>query len=98
NHNNQNIPTRRSSDLKKIKKIKETIKRLKEWANQANPPNDGLHRRAKSMEKALARIEVKKRPVIDQKKIGLDYHIDKRRGNDVVDRKSTRLNSSHVSY
>src|SRR5690625_2623251 len=36
------------------------------------------------MEKALARIEVKKRPVIDQKKIGLDFHINKRSGNDVV--------------
>src|SRR5690625_1462811 len=64
--------------------MKETIKRLKEWANQANPPNDGLHRRAKSMEKALARIEVKKRPAIDQKRIGLDFQINKRSGNDVV--------------
>ena len=26
---------------KQIKKMKETIKRLKEWANRANPPNDG---------------------------------------------------------
>jgi ATPase subunit of ABC transporter with duplicated ATPase domains len=69
---------------KKIRKMKETIKRLKEWANQANPPNDGLHRRAKSMEKALVRIEVKKRPVIDQKKIALDFHVNKRSGNDVV--------------
>ncbi|GAB3796241.1 ribosomal protection-like ABC-F family protein [Virgibacillus kimchii] len=69
---------------KKIKKMKETIKRLKEWANQASPPNDGLHRRAKSMEKALARIEVKKRPVMDQKKIGLDFKTNKRSGNDVV--------------
>ncbi|MFA1821065.1 ribosomal protection-like ABC-F family protein [Virgibacillus oceani] len=69
---------------KKIKKMKETIKRLKEWANQANPPNDGLHRRAKSMEKALARMEVKKRPAIDQKKIDLDFHVDKRSGNDVI--------------
>jgi len=69
---------------KKIKKMKETIKRLKDWANQANPPNDGLHRRAKSMEKALARIEVKKRPIMDQKRIGLDFHVNKRSGNDVV--------------
>ena len=69
---------------KKIKKIKETIKRLKEWANQANPPNDGLHRRAKSMEKALARIETIKRPILDQKKINLDFHIHRRSGKDVV--------------
>lgn len=42
---------------KKIKKNAGTIKRLKQWANEANPPNASLHRRAKSMEKALARIE-----------------------------------------
>ncbi|OZU88975.1 ABC transporter ATP-binding protein [Virgibacillus indicus] len=69
---------------KKIKKMKETIKRLKEWANQANPPNDGLHRRAKSMEKALARIETLKRPILEQKKISLDFHMNKRSGKDVV--------------
>ncbi|SFB05386.1 ATPase components of ABC transporters with duplicated ATPase domains [Lentibacillus halodurans] len=69
---------------KKIKKMKETIKRLKEWANQANPPNAGLHRRAKSMEKALARIEIKKKPFLEQKKIGLDFQINKRSGKDVV--------------
>lgn len=69
---------------KKIKKMKETIKRLKEWANQANPPNDGLHRRAKSMEKALARIETLKRPILEQKKISLDFHMNKRSGKDVI--------------
>ncbi|WP_164670881.1 ribosomal protection-like ABC-F family protein [Virgibacillus doumboii] len=69
---------------KKIKKMKETIKRLKEWANQANPPNDGLHRRAKSMEKALARMEVKKKPILEQKKIDLDFQMNKRSGKDVV--------------
>ncbi|WP_099156567.1 ribosomal protection-like ABC-F family protein [Virgibacillus ndiopensis] len=69
---------------KKIKKMKETIKRLKEWANQANPPNDGLHRRAKSMEKALARMEVMKRPILEQKKIDLDFQMNKRSGKDVI--------------
>lgn len=69
---------------KKMKKMRETIKRLKEWANQANPPNAGLHRRAKSMEKALARIETLKRPVMEQKKINLDFHMNKRSGKDVV--------------
>ncbi|MEN1968475.1 ABC-F type ribosomal protection protein [Lentibacillus sp. N15] len=69
---------------KKIKKMKETIKKLKEWANQANPPNDGLHRRAKSMEKALARIEVIKRPILEQKKIDLDFQMKKRSGKDVI--------------
>ncbi|MBU5265467.1 ribosomal protection-like ABC-F family protein [Virgibacillus proomii] len=69
---------------KKIKKMKETIKRLKEWANQANPPNDGLHRRAKSMEKALARITVLKRPILENKRIDVDFQIHSRSGKDVV--------------
>ncbi|MFT0802547.1 ABC-F family ATP-binding cassette domain-containing protein [Bacillus swezeyi] len=69
---------------KKIKKMKETIKRLKEWANRSNPPNDGLHRRAKSMEKALARIEVLKKPVLEREKINVSFKMDGRSGKDVV--------------
>lgn len=69
---------------KKIRKMKETIKRLKEWANQANPPNDGLHRRAKSMQKALDRLTVVKRPVLDQKKINLDFEMESRSGKEVL--------------
>ena len=38
---------------KKIKKMKEAIKRLHQWANEANPPNPGLHRQARNMERAL---------------------------------------------
>ncbi|WP_121604482.1 ribosomal protection-like ABC-F family protein [Virgibacillus sp. Bac332] len=69
---------------KKIKKMKETIKRLKEWANQANPPNDGLHRRAKSMEKALEKMTVLKRPILEKKRIILDFQMEKRSGKDVI--------------
>lgn len=69
---------------RKIKKMKETIKRLKEWANRSNPPSAGLHRRAKSMEKALARIERLKRPVLDRKKMNLQFEMSSRSGKDVV--------------
>ncbi|MDN7243247.1 ABC-F type ribosomal protection protein [Planococcus sp. N028] len=69
---------------KKIQKMKETIKRLKEWANRANPPNAGMHRRAKSMEKALARIEVLDRPVLSKKQMALDFQTKDRSGKDVV--------------
>ncbi|RLQ90820.1 ribosomal protection-like ABC-F family protein [Planomicrobium sp. Y74] len=69
---------------KKIQKMKETIKRLKEWANRANPPNAGMHRRAKSMEKALARIEVLDRPVLSKKQMALDFQSGERSGRDVV--------------
>lgn len=69
---------------KQIKKMKATIKRLKEWANQANPPNAGLHRRAKSMEKALAKMELKKKPVLQQKQMDLQFQGGIRSGKDVV--------------
>lgn len=68
---------------KKIKKMKETIKRLKEWANQANPPNASLHRRAKSMEKALNRIEMLKKPTMNQKKMSLQLDATERTGKNV---------------
>jgi ATP-binding cassette, subfamily F, member 3 len=69
---------------KKIKKMKETIKRLKEWANRANPPNAGMHRRAKSMEKALERMEKLKKPVLERRKMRLQFDVAKRSGKDVI--------------
>lgn len=69
---------------KKIQKMKETIKRLKEWANRANPPNAGMHRQAKSIEKALARIELLDRPVLAKKQMALDFGMAQRSGKDVV--------------
>ncbi|MBA9084002.1 ATPase subunit of ABC transporter with duplicated ATPase domains [Fontibacillus solani] len=68
---------------KKIKKMKETIKRLKQWANESNPPNASLHRRAKSMEKALAKIELVKKP-ITPKKLNLNLETSERSGKEVV--------------
>ncbi|MGK7378923.1 ribosomal protection-like ABC-F family protein [Planococcus sp. 1R117A] len=69
---------------KRIRKMKETIKRLKEWANRANPPNAGMHRQAKSIEKALARIELLDRPVLSRKQMALDFQMADRSGKDVV--------------
>lgn len=69
---------------KKIKKMKESIKRLREWANQSNPPNAGLHRRAKSMEKALERITKLDRPQLNRRKIQLELDSGERSGNNVL--------------
>ncbi|WP_066187984.1 ribosomal protection-like ABC-F family protein [Gracilibacillus timonensis] len=69
---------------KKIKKMKEAIKRLRDWANRANPPNAGLHKRARNMERALERIEKLERPVLERKKMNLDMNLANRSGNDVV--------------
>ncbi|MDW2878281.1 MULTISPECIES: ribosomal protection-like ABC-F family protein [Bacillaceae] len=69
---------------KKIKKMKETIKRLREWANQANPPNEGLHKRARSMERALERMEKLDRPILNRKKMNMELDSAQRSGKDVV--------------
>jgi len=68
---------------KKIKKMKEAIKRLKEWANRSNPPSDALHRRAKNMEKALARIELVKKPLLEQNKIAVQLTTKQRSSKDI---------------
>lgn len=69
---------------KKIKKMKEAIKRLRDWANRANPPNEKFYRRAKSMEKALERMEKIDRPILERRKMGLDLEAGKRSGRDVA--------------
>ncbi|KXY75216.1 MULTISPECIES: ribosomal protection-like ABC-F family protein [Bacillus] len=69
---------------KKIKKMKEAIKRLREWANQANPPNEGLHKRARSMERVLERMEKLKKPILERKQMGLQFEGQERSGKDVV--------------
>lgn len=69
---------------KKIRKMKETIKRLKEWANRANPPNAGMHRQAKSIEKAVARIELLDRPLLSKKQMALNFQTAERSGKDVI--------------
>ncbi|MBJ8018190.1 ABC-F type ribosomal protection protein [Bacillus cereus group sp. N34] len=69
---------------KKIKKMKEAIKRLREWANQANPPSEALFKRARNMERALERMEKLKRPVLERKKMGLQFDSADRSGKDVI--------------
>lgn len=69
---------------KKIKKMKEAIKRLREWANRANPPNEGLHKRARNMERALERMEKLDRPLLNRKKMNLEMEVADRSGKDVV--------------
>ncbi|QGH33312.1 ABC-F type ribosomal protection protein [Gracilibacillus salitolerans] len=69
---------------KKIKKMKEAIKRLRDWANRANPPNADLHRRARNMERALERMEKLRRPILNRKKMSLQMDGADRSGNDVI--------------
>ncbi|GIO23500.1 ABC transporter ATP-binding protein [Oceanobacillus sp. J11TS1] len=69
---------------KKIKKMKEAIKRLREWANRANPPNEGLHKRAKNMERALQRMEKLNKPQWNRKKMQMALDSAERSGTDVI--------------
>lgn len=69
---------------KKIKKMRETIKKLRQWANEANPPNAGLHRRANSMQKALDRMEKVRRPILERRKMNLSFELEQRSGKEVV--------------
>lgn len=69
---------------KKIKKMKEAIKQLRDWANRANPPSEGLYKRARNMERALERMEKLNRPTLHRKKMKLEMESSNRSGKDVV--------------
>lgn len=68
---------------KKIKKIRDAIQRLRQWANEASPPNPDLYRKAKTMERMLERMEKVKKPKI-QKKMNLQLEATGRSGKEVI--------------
>lgn len=70
---------------KKIKKMKETIRQLRQWANEGNPPNEKFYRRAKSMEKALARIDSIKKPRLEAIQPDIQFTAHGRTGRDVFE-------------
>lgn len=67
---------------KKIQKIKEAIRRLRQWANEASPPNPDLYRKAKAMEKMLDRIELVKKPKTERQ-MNLQLTSEDRSGKEV---------------
>ncbi|WP_312471481.1 ribosomal protection-like ABC-F family protein [Neobacillus sp.] len=69
---------------RKIKKMKEAIRRLRDWANRSNPPSAALHKRATNMQRALDRMEKLDRPKMDAKKMGIDFEAIDRSGKDVI--------------
>ncbi|MEK5484137.1 ribosomal protection-like ABC-F family protein [Viridibacillus sp. FSL R5-0888] len=69
---------------KKMKKMREAIKRMRQWANEATPPNEAMHRRARNMERALERIEKLRKPIIDPKKMNLSFEAAPRSGKEVA--------------
>ncbi|MFC7370631.1 ribosomal protection-like ABC-F family protein [Fictibacillus iocasae] len=67
---------------KKIKQMKEAIKRLRDWANRGG--NEKFYKRAFSMQKALDRMDKRTRPVMERKKAQLSFDMSDRSGKDVV--------------
>ncbi|WP_274309783.1 ribosomal protection-like ABC-F family protein [Solibacillus daqui] len=67
---------------KKIQKIKEAIRRLRQWANEASPPNPDLYRKAKTMEKMLARMELVKKPK-KERQMNIQLKTEDRTGKEV---------------
>ncbi|MEK5147091.1 ABC-F family ATP-binding cassette domain-containing protein [Psychrobacillus sp. FSL K6-4615] len=73
---------------KKIKKMKDAIRRLRQWANEAVPPNPKLFRQARNMERALERMVKVRKPLIDPKKMELSFEFASRSGKEVVTMKN----------
>lgn len=69
---------------KKIQKIKESIRRLRQWANEATPPNPDLYRKAKVMEKMLERMELVRKPN-NEKVMNLQLQVGNRAGKEVFE-------------
>jgi ATP-binding cassette subfamily F protein 3 len=68
---------------KKIQKMKQSIKQLRLWASQAKPPNAAMYRRAKSMEKALNRIQILDKPMLEAPQMNMSLKEGKRVSDDV---------------
>ncbi|MCL6601367.1 MAG: ATP-binding cassette domain-containing protein [Paenibacillus sp.] len=67
---------------KKIKQMKETIKRLIEWGNRADNPK--FHKRAAAMQKALDRMVKVKKPIMERKSMDLQLEQNDRSGNQAL--------------
>ena len=67
---------------KKVKAMEKSIKQLREWATQAD--NEKFFKRAASMQKRLDKVERVDKPLINQRKIQLDFAKTDRSGTDVV--------------
>ncbi|KUO68003.1 MAG: hypothetical protein APF77_03760 [Clostridia bacterium BRH_c25] len=67
---------------KKIRKMEETIKRLRDWGNRGD--NEKFFRKAASIQKALDRMEKIGKPVLDRKGVFLSFEAAGRSGKDAV--------------
>lgn len=87
-----------NTQQKKIKKMQESIKQLRIWASQANPPNPSMFRRAKNMEKALNRIKRLEKPVLDSQKMNIVLEESKRASNKIIDVRNVTKEYNHILF
>lgn len=76
---------------KKIKAMREAIKRFIQWGRKGDNPK--MYVRARNMEKRIERMEKIDKPVLERKKMGLGFSTKNRSGNDVV-----RVNELYKSF
>lgn len=67
---------------RKIKKMEEAIKRLRDWGNRGD--NEKFFRKAACIQKALDRMEKINRPVLERKGISISFEAGGRSGKDAV--------------
>lgn len=67
---------------KKIKKMEEAIKRLRDWGSRGD--NEKFFRKAASIQKALDRMEKLDKPVLDRKGVFLSFEASERSGRDAI--------------
>ncbi len=75
---------------KKIKSMEDAIKRFREWGTRADNPK--MFIKARNMEKRIEKMDKVDRPIMDRKKINLDFSANGRSGKDVI--KVSRLSKS----
>ncbi|RKD30510.1 ribosomal protection-like ABC-F family protein [Thermohalobacter berrensis] len=67
---------------KKIKAMEEAINRFKQWGNVGD--NDKMFIKARNMQRRIERMEKVDKPILEKKKIQLNFSVDSRSGKDVV--------------
>ena len=78
----ENLKQAYDNQQKKIIQMEAAIKRLHQWGQQGD--NEKFFKRAKSMQKALDKIERLDKPVLDGKQMALDLRVNDRSGNEVL--------------
>ena len=67
---------------KRIKKMEDTIKRLRDWGNRGD--NEKFFRKAACIQKALDRMDKINKPILDRKGVFLNFEAAGRSGKDAV--------------